>query len=274
MSKKLLKIVALSAAILGFSANAAEYQEGWGVEVGAGKTVYGSKNRDKNFYFGEITTTHDDIKTTVPVFSHVDEFEHDGSYSLFAGVNYAFCNGFVVGAELSYTSNDQRSKDNFNDDKHHHNHHNTKDAHHHHNSSNSRAKLLNESVTLLAKGKYLIDFGSSIYPFIGAGVGISRMELSFHDGENRFSDLDKTRFAYMGTAGFMLDASKDIQLSLAYTIRGTTDIDCDNEHHYNNYHDDYKNNEERRRHRDRDLTSFDHLKNNVQNIEASIGFKL
>jgi opacity protein-like surface antigen len=271
MSKKLLKIVALSAAILGFSANAAEYKEGWGVEVGAGKTVYGSPNRDKNFYFGEITKTYNDITTTFPVFSHVKEFEHDGSYSLFAGVNYAFCNGFVVGAELSYTSNDQKSKNHSHNENNHH--HDTAKHCDHNKNDHSKAHLLIESATLLAKGKYLIDFDSSIYPFIGAGVGISRMELSFHDGENRFSDLDKMGFAYMGTAGFMLHASKDLELSLAYTIRGTTDIDCDHEHHHNNHHD-YNSSNDEHHNKNRDLTSFDHLKNNDQNIEASVMFKL
>jgi opacity protein-like surface antigen len=232
MSKKLLKIIALSAMILSFSANAVDKKSGWSIEAGAGKTFADADNDNKTFYFGTVTKVENGISITKPVLSHIKEFEQEDSYSLFAGLNYNFCNGFVVGAEISYLSHDQKSK------------------------NNSNTKLSNESITILAKGKYYFDFGSSIRPFVGGGLGVSIMELDFKDKKNQFSDLERTRFAYMTTAGVAFDASEDISLSLAYVMRGTDDIKSDDDNGKGG------------------LTKFDTLENRVHNIEASIEFKL
>lgn len=153
-----------------------------------------------------MTEVNGDITTITHIFSYIKEFESDDDlYSLFAGINYAFFNGFVLGGEISFTSNDQRDKSYNNGDGHiYQNLVKNDNKNHQHNHINSNAKLLNESLAFLIKGKYLIDFGSSIYPFIGGGIGVSRMELSFHDGNHRFSDLDKIEFAYMGTSRYCI----------------------------------------------------------------------
>ena len=238
MSKKLLKIVALSAIIFSFSANAHEVKSGWTVEAGGGKTITGD-NKNITFHFGTITQTNGGITTTAPVISHIKEFEHHDSFVLFTALNYNFCNGFALGAEISYALHDEHSKNG--------------------RSNNEKAKLANQSLTLLAKGKYYIDLGGQISPFIGAGIGIARMSIDFNDGINSFSDLKKTKFAYMGTAGLMLDTAKDIQLSLAYSVRGTKDIEKD-------YHCGEESHGK--------LTGFSDLKNMTQSIEASVGFKI
>lgn len=49
MSKKLLKIIVLLVMIFSFSVNAVDYRKGWSIEVGAGKIVTASDNRNKNF---------------------------------------------------------------------------------------------------------------------------------------------------------------------------------------------------------------------------------
>lgn len=76
-------------------------------------------------------------------------------------------------------------------------------------------------------------------------------------------------------AGIAFKAFKDIQLSLAYTIRGTTDIEDESHyHHYNLWNIDNRKDNKGDQNHHKWLTSFDHLKNNIQNIEISMEFKL
>ena len=239
MLKKLSKIIVLSTMLFGFSANAYESTSGISVDMGVGKIFKDHHSKDITFHFGE-----DDVT--------IKKFEPKDSYLLFAGMNYNFCNGFSVGGELSYEDHSQIEKN-------------------HSKSESLEAKLKNEAITFLATAKYRFDTGASFSPFIGGGVGASKMKFNFHSKDHDFSNLKRTELAYLGTAGVSFDASKDARFSIAYAMRGTHDIESG--HAHDKQHKDAKG-----KHSycldGKELTSFTHFKNQTQSIEASIEFKL
>lgn len=235
MSNKLLKIIALSAAIFSFSANAADDNSNssysssstspWSVQFGAGKTFAIRENKDLVFDFGT------GIGSTTSI---VNETKLDNGFLFFGGVNYAIMDGFKLGAELSYRVNDQVSKE------------------------NEETKLKGKFWTALAKGTYEFNLGTKVTPFVGAGIGFSRVKYDFNDGVNEFSDLKKTKLAYMATAGAKIDLKDNIGFGVDYAYRATADLE---------------GNDEEFKDVNGSVVKFDKIRDGSHNVEAFVEFK-
>ena len=230
---KLLKVAALAAAIFSFSVNAEERISGFNVQLGGGKTFAVRENKNLDFGFSGTAGGASGVN------SIISDTKLDNAYLFFGGVNYSFENGFETGVEVSYAINDQIAKE------------------------NSAVSLKNKAMTVLAKGIYNFDLGTKITPFVGAGIGASRVDYSFNDGikSKSFDDLKKVKLAYMGTAGLAVDLNETVKLGAAYSYRATADIKGDNV--ASDYSDVTGN-----------IEKFSDIKNGTHNAEVFIKFGL
>jgi opacity protein-like surface antigen len=74
--------------------------------------------------------------------------------------------------------------------------------------------------SLMANAYYDVDLGYAVKPFIGAGLGLARHDISNTD------EVDVV-FAYQGTAGLGWDLSDKTTLELAYRYFLTSDAEFD-----------------------------------------------
>lgn len=133
----------------------------------------------------------------IPFESEVDggsEVSYDVGYSVGGALGYQFTNGLRFEAAGNYLRVEE-------DD-----------------SNGVEAEV----ATLLGNAYYDFDFGTRITPYVGAGLGVSFIDLdNFNDsGGGGFVLDDGTQFAYAFHAGLSFEVTERLDATLNYTFLG------------------------------------------------------
>lgn len=79
------------------------------------------------------------------------------------------------------------------------------------------------SLSLMANGVYQFLPKSKWHPFVGAGIGMSRIGADWQSVDGKLVDDTDIVFAYQGFAGVSYDMAKNWELSAQYRYFGTQD---------------------------------------------------
>ncbi len=137
--------------------------------------------------------------TSIGLNSNNATFQMDTGYAVLGAVGYAYGNGLRVEIEPGYRRNgiDRVSTA----------------------AGNTGLSGRLENLSAMLNALYDIDIGSPLVPYIGAGVGGSRVSGKV-DGEGE----SKWKMAYQGIAGVGYALNRDVKLDLSYRYFATADV--------------------------------------------------
>jgi len=77
---------------------------------------------------------------------------------------------------------------------------------------------------VMANAYYDFNTGGPLKPYIGAGIGVSFVDVDYSPSATPIIRDEATSFAYQGIAGVAYEVSPSVDLLLAYRYRATTDV--------------------------------------------------
>lgn len=133
--------------------------------------------------------------------------ELDEGYAVSGAVGYNFGAGWRSELEVAYRNNDVDSLE---------------------NAAGASLPSPGGDVTSTAfmfNGYYDLPTGTALTPYVGAGIGLARVNVDYDSAGVNIADEDSTEFAYQGVAGLSYAISPNADLFAEYKYFATSDID-------------------------------------------------